>query len=272
MMNTPLITPVNHPIITHTPVGPCRRQQHKEMQDDIRDAIESQQVPLLRVALQWRHPCSSDHSLHEAIRQAIVPAVLLLLQHKADPNVRCPCLERGCELPLQLAVSCTGYVRQSDRCQVVQALLEAGADPSVRRTDQEGNTPLHDAVRRGDVGVVQILLRYGAAVNALNFFNEAPLLLALRPAGTDFAPTVAVLGLVELLLQAGAKPLDAEDKPLNEAAVAARAAPEVRDLLERSAKWWRLRHLAWVRSRGQDNPLLELFEFPELFENFTTFF
>lgn len=242
------------------------------MQDDIQDAVNTGQVQLLRVALSWRHPCCADHSLHEALRQAHGPAVALLLQNGADPNARCPALDRGNELPLQIAVTCTSSFHQSERCQVVEALLEYGADPNARRGDQENNTPLHDAVRRGDLGVVHTLLRYGAQPNALNGFGEPPLVFALRPAGSDFAPTLAVRGLVEALLQAGACPLDSEGNGWHELPAAAAADGEVRALLERTARWWRYRHLAWVHSRGQDSAIVDMLEYPELLDRVKSFF
>lgn len=237
------------------------------MQDDIKEAVEGQEVQLLRAALQRRHPCTSDHSLHEAIRQAHVPAVRLLLQSGADPNARCLCLERGCEFPLQLAVSSTSYLRPADRLQAVDLLLGAGAHPSPSRSDQEANTPLHDAVRRGDLEVTQLLLRHAANPNALNGFGEAPLHLALRPTGGNFAPSVGVYAMVETLLQAGASPLDSDGCGLP--AAAAGAEPEVIAMLTQWSKWWRCRHLAWIQSRGRDHPICDMV--PELLFQVSSF-
>lgn len=214
-----------------------------------------QQVQLLRVALQRKHPCTADHSLHEAIRQAHVPAVRLLLQSRADPNASCLCLERGCEFPLQLAVSCSSYLRPADRFQVVDLLLKAGADPNPRRSDQEGNSPLHDAVRRGDLDVAQLLLRHAADPNSVNGFGETPLQVSLRPFGTEFALTTGgTRAVVEALLYAGANPLGPEGCGLGSVAT---AELEVRTVLEEWAKWWRCRHLAWAWSRG-DHPICGL--------------
>lgn len=237
------------------------------MQDDIKEAVDLQQVQLLKVALQRKHPCASDHALHEAVRQANVPAVRLLLRHGSDPNARCLHLERGCEFPLQLAASCTSYLRAEDRLQAVEMLLQAGAQPGPRRGDQEANTPLHDAVRRGDLELMLLLLRHSADPNALNGFGEAPLHLALRPVGSDLRPTVSAAAMVETLLDAGASPLDEEGRGLPEAA--RDAAPEVVALLERWAKWWRCRHLVWIQSRGCDHPICDMM--PELLLQVSTF-
>jgi len=230
------------------------------MLDDIKAAVDEQSVPLLRVALQRRHPCLADHALHEAIRQAHLPAVRLLLKGRAEPNARCLCLERGCEFPLSLATSCPGFLGSSDRRQAVELLLRAGARPSPRRADAEANTPLHDAVRRGDFEVAQVLLRHAADPNALNGFGETPLHLALRPGGGGDFVIAAGRAMVELLLKAGACPLGPEGHGLPVAA--AGADPELRVLLERWGAWWRCRVLAWIRSRGHGHPLCTLI--PEL--------
>lgn len=167
------------------------------MQDDVKGAVDEQSVPLLRVALQRRHACPGEHALHEAVRQANVPAVRLLLQGRAEPNARCLYLERGCEFPLQLAASCTNFLRSSDRVQAVELLLKAGALPGPRRGDSEANTPLHDAARRGDLEVALLLLRHSADPNAVNGFGEVPLQLALRPGGGDFVPESTSRAMVE---------------------------------------------------------------------------
>lgn len=229
------------------------------MQDDVRVAMEEQSVPLLRVALQRRHACPGEHALHEAVRQAHLPAIRLLLQGRAEPNARCLYLERGCEFPLQLAASCTNFLRSSDRLQAVELLLKAGAQPSPRRGDAEANTPLHDAARRGDLDLAQLLLRHSADPNAANGFGEAPLQLALRPGG-DFVPDATSRALVEALLHAGASPFVFGEHGLLPEVCALN--PEVRELLAKWSAWWRCRTLAWIRSRGRDQPLGQLL--PEL--------
>mmetsp|Transcript_27950 Transcript_27950/g.65185 ORF Transcript_27950/g.65185 Transcript_27950/m.65185 type:complete len:336 (-) Transcript_27950:250-1257(-) len=242
-----------------TPLRPCSWQKAKEMQDDIKTAIEEQSVPLLRLALQHRHPCPGEHALHEAVRQAHAPAVRLLLQGRAEPNSRCLCLERGCEFPLQLAASSTGFLRNSDRLQVVELLLKAGARPGPRRGDAEANTPLHDAARRGDRDLALLLLRHSADPNAVNGFGEAPLQLALHPRG-DFVPDVASQALVETLLQSGACPWTVCEPGLPPATCSIDL--EMQALLAKWSAWWRCRMLAWIRSRGRGQALCCLL--PEL--------
>jgi ankyrin repeat protein len=236
-----------------TPLRPCSRTKTLEMQDDIRTAVEEQSVPLLRVALQRRHPCPGEHALHEAVRQAHVPAVRLLLQGHAEPNARCLCLERGCEFPLQLAVNCSNFLHASDRAQAVEMLLQAGARPSPRRGDDEANTPLHDAVRRGDIEVALLLLRHLADPNALNGFGETPIQLIVRPGGGDFVLATVARHMAEVLLNAGACPY-----PALQSATSTAVDPELLDLLQRWGAWWRCRMLAWIRSRGSGHPLCSM--------------
>lgn len=246
-------------ITISTPLRPCSRSRAREMQDDINSAVEEQSVPLLRTALQRRHACPGEHSLHEAVRQAHLPALRLLIHSHAEPNSRCLCLERGCEFPLQLAASGAHFFRASDRYQAVELLLRAGADRDVRRSDGEANTPLHDAVRRGDSDIVDLLLKHRADPNVANGFGETPLCLALRQRGSDFTPLSSVRGIAEALLKAGSSPLALTDFwPL----AAVDGDPELGALVCKWAAWWRCRHLAWAWSRSKGHPIAQLV--PEL--------
>jgi len=225
-------------------------------------AVEEQSVPLLRAALKRCHMCPGEHALHEAARRANLPAIRMLLQEKADPNARCMRLERGCEFPLQLIVSGSAFLGTSDRCQAAELLLNARALPNVRRRDAEANMPLHDAVRRRDVQVVQHLLRHSADPNAMNGFGATPLCFAaaLFSGVGDFMDSGAPLEIAEALLLAGASPLTADIQalPLDSGVFD----PDLRELIARWSGWWRCRTLAWIRSRGRDHPLCELL--PEL--------
>ena len=61
----------------------------------------------------------------------------------------------------------------------MELLLGARADLSQRRNDCEGHTALHDGVRRGEPGLVSLLLRQRADPNVTNAFGEAS--QSLRP-------------------------------------------------------------------------------------------
>jgi len=56
-------------------------------------------------------------------------------------------------------------------------LLELGVSPN--SVQQGGCTPLHEAALRGDAHLVALLLRYGAAVGALNEAGDSPAVVAL---------------------------------------------------------------------------------------------
>jgi ankyrin repeat protein len=85
------------------------------------------------------------------------------------------------------------------RDQAVPLLLEAGLDPRV--PDNQGETPLHLAVRAGSLPVVEALLEAGANVDARNFDAQTPLELALA-----LEDASAREGLTRRLLGAGASP------------------------------------------------------------------
>lgn len=239
-----------------TPLRPCSRQQLKDIVDDLNAAVAEQSVPLVKAALHRRHVCPGEHALHEAIRQAHVPALRLLLQSRAEPNGRCLSLERGCEFPLQLACCCTHFLQGRDRLEAVELLLQAGARPSPRRTDAEANTPLHDATRRGDFDIATALLRHGANPNVANGFGETPLHLLVRqdfvfPHDNVFPTLPMLMQMAEVLLRAGASPLVHDCRgalPIEHASTAG-----IRQLLGRWAAWWRVRILAWVHSRSEGN-------------------
>jgi ankyrin repeat protein len=66
----------------------------------------------------------------------------------------------------------------------------AKADPtSLHRPDKNGWHPLHEAVRVGEVEVVQVLLLYGADINHETYAGVSPLNIALEYLGADHAMT-----------------------------------------------------------------------------------
>jgi ankyrin repeat protein len=72
---------------------------------------------------------------------------------------------------------------------------QARVDP--RATTADGSTPLHAAVQRNDVGLVETLLKAGASAKAANRYNVSPLYLAAQNGNA---------AIVERLLTAGADP------------------------------------------------------------------
>ncbi|KAG7007336.1 hypothetical protein G7Y79_00010g028370 [Physcia stellaris] len=65
----------------------------------------------------------------------------------------------------------------NDNYQVVHRLLAGGAD--IQAKDIDGNTPLHEASRKGNVDMTKGLLHHGASVYAMNDGGETPLDFAM---------------------------------------------------------------------------------------------
>ena len=72
----------------------------------------------------------------------------------------------------------TGGIRRPD---LVELLLNAGADANIRNFDEQSQqTPLHEAAKRGNLDIVQLLINHGADINALDCNRSSPLHKAAR--------------------------------------------------------------------------------------------
>jgi ankyrin repeat protein len=58
--------------------------------------------------------------------------------------------------------------------------FRAPSEPIAQNSSQNPATPLHEAARRGDLKMCQILLEHGANPNALDKRNRAPIHLAAQ--------------------------------------------------------------------------------------------
>jgi len=89
-----------------------------------------------------------------------------LLEHRANPNIVSNCGES----PLFLA-AIYGFE------QIASYLLTKDADVNFQRT-LDLNTPLHMAVIRGHLNMVELLLLHSADHTKINCFNQSPIMLA----------------------------------------------------------------------------------------------
>lgn len=69
--------------------------------------------------------------------------------------------------------------------EIVRLLLDAGADPNVK--SHEGGTPLHSAAFTGDLEIAEMLLAYGADPNATDPKGHTPLDIARDRRNVDVA-------------------------------------------------------------------------------------
>jgi len=91
--------------------------------------------------------------------------------------------------------------------EMVQRLIDNGADPDLLSKYSRGTTPLHWAVWNQSEEVARMLLDNGAEVDLATDLGVTPLMYMLDPK----ARSIRLLDLVALLLEAGADP-DLQDK------------------------------------------------------------
>ena len=154
----------------------------------------------------------SDTALYNAVQQNENPAVIKVLI-EAESNAGILSRERLTNLLLPAT-------RGNRSPLVIETLIKAGADPKVRYKSL--GTPLHLAVKlKGNLAVVNLLLKTGVDLNSRNGIGETPL---------DIAAGANSPELVRALVKAGAN-LDTRDNygwtPLHSAVSGTDANPEI---------------------------------------------
>jgi len=139
--------------------------------------------------------------LHKAVQADNVAMIGLLLARGATPDAWRRAEWMGGSTPLMQAA-------WLDRADAVRALVAGGADPNA--PGQDGRRPLHEAVRDGNLAMVDLLVSLGADLDARDDAGRTPLAARVAlPQRTDPA-------LVAALLDRAADPgvVDGEGRPL----------------------------------------------------------
>ncbi len=106
-------------------------------------------------------------ALHRAARMGYIDSVKVLLEAKADVNVR-----NVESLTVLHYVVLYSYSTHNRAKEIVEVLLKYGAN--VNAQDRNGETALHYAVRNRDTDVVEVLLRYGANTSLKDRYGSTP--------------------------------------------------------------------------------------------------
>ncbi|KAK2705165.1 putative ankyrin repeat protein RF_0381 [Artemia franciscana] len=137
-----------------------------------------------------------------AIKAKNLKIFKIVYESEANPNLK----------------ECLQYAIEEDRADFVEYILKSKVNPSYcfhgpsedpyLKNVVSGETPLHQAVRKGRVDMCQLLIFYGAELDTMNVFDETPLVTAIRANKLD---------LVKILLNSGANPNYEECLPLHHA-------------------------------------------------------
>ncbi|MDB5340311.1 MAG: transient receptor potential channel pyrexia-like [Planctomycetaceae bacterium] len=156
------------------------------------------------------HYCyTGDTALHMAAAAFRRPVAELLVGHGADCRAR---NRRGAE-PLHYAADANHW-NPTAQTETIEYLVSVGADPNA--LDKSGVAPLHRAVRTRSLSAVRALLDGGANPRTPNKAGSTPLHLAVQTtgrggSGSEHARQQQV-GIIELLLERGAKPTDKDGR------------------------------------------------------------
>jgi ankyrin repeat protein len=152
--------------------------QDSEKNTPLHYAIENESGEIVKTLLKANANLQIENGRNQtplllAVENDNLSIARLILESGADPNHK----NSYKVTPLQMAVS------RGSQLEILNALLKAGA--KVNDSDEDGNTPLHDAVVKlyepSKVHeVMAVLLKAGADVNAKNSKGNTPLLRAKK--------------------------------------------------------------------------------------------
>lgn len=122
--------------------------------------------------------------------------IMRAIRSGAGPEQIAALVDSGCEIDERDEFGRTALHLAGD-IRILRLLVERGGSVSI--ADNQGNTPLHEAVACKAVGATQTLLEFGADPNVPNHFGRTPLHNAFQ----ESPPTLEML---KTLLKAKANP------------------------------------------------------------------
>jgi ankyrin repeat protein len=131
--------------------------------------------------------------LHYAIEGNQAEAVRWLLERGADCNAITWDVFWGTQSAL---VQASNY----NHSEIVEILIQAGADMEYQDEDDDCHTPLHEAAFNNHLGIVKVLVRYGAEVDTRDWLGFTPLMCSLCGGGCE----ENVLSVAKHLIENGA--------------------------------------------------------------------
>src|SRR3954463_16612873 len=155
------------------------------------------------------HVYAGDTALHVAAAAFRRPIAELLIGGGATPRSK----NRNGAEPLHYAAD-TNHWNPPAQAEVIAYLAAVGADPNA--LDNSGVAPLHRAVRTRSLPAVRALLEAGANPTQPNKAGSTPLHLAVQNTGRGGSGSEQAreqqAGIVKLLLEHGARPIDVDGR------------------------------------------------------------